>query len=348
MSGLSPFERFNTAPKVSGLYDPARDKDACGLAMVATLRGTPGHDIIRTALQALTNLDHRGAVGSDEGTGDGAGLLSQIPDRFFRSKVSFELPALGHYGAGLVYLEQDADERAWLAGFEQIAAARACKVLGVRTVPTRPEVLGDLSRKAMPKIIQVFISSATGKVGIEFERDLYYIRKLSERKLGCYHSSLSSKTIVYKGMLTTMQLEPFYPDLSDELFESKLAIVHSRFSTNTFPSWPLAHPFRFIAHNGEINTVKGNRNWMRAREAKLQSELLPFLDELKPINTAGASDSASFDEVLELLVLSGRSLPHALMMMIPEAWEKQADMPTQLQEFYEYHSMLMEPWDGPA
>ena len=348
MSGLSPFERFNTAPKASGLYDPARDKDACGLAMVATLRGTPGHDIIRTALQALTNLDHRGAVGSDEGTGDGAGLLSQIPDRFFRSKVSFELPALGHYGAGLVYLEQDADERAWLAGFEQIAAARACKVLGVRTVPIRPEVLGDLSRKAMPKIIQVFVSSATGKVGIEFERDLYYIRKISERKLGCYHSSLSSKTIVYKGMLTTMQLEPFYPDLSDELFESKLAIVHSRFSTNTFPSWPLAHPFRFIAHNGEINTVKGNRNWMRAREAKLQSELLPFLDELKPINTAGASDSASFDEVLELLVLSGRSLPHALMMMIPEAWEKQADMPTQLQEFYEYHSMLMEPWDGPA
>ncbi|NBW73090.1 MAG: glutamate synthase subunit alpha, partial [Microbacteriaceae bacterium] len=348
MSSASPFERFNTAPAASGLYDPSRDKDACGLAMVATLRGQPGHDIIETALQALTNLDHRGAVGSDEGTGDGAGLLSQIPDRFFREVLEFELPNSGHYGAGLVFLPEELDLRSWIANFEQLAKWANCKLLGIRQVPTNPGVLGSLSRKAMPQIIQVFVSSLLEKSGIEFERDLYLLRKQSERKLDCYHPSLSSRTIVYKGMLTTMQLEPFYPDLSHELFESKLALVHSRFSTNTFPSWPLAHPFRFIAHNGEINTIKGNRNWMRAREAKLASDLLPFLEDLKPIISAGASDSASFDEVLELLVLSGRSVPHALMMMIPEAWEKQKEMPQSLRDFYEYHSMLIEPWDGPA
>lgn len=348
MSGLSPFERFSTAPKASGLYDPALDRDACGLAMVATLRGTAGHDIIETALQALRNLDHRGAVGSDEGTGDGAGLLCQMPDRFFRAILPFELPAEGSYGAGLVFLAAEADERAWLASFEQIASQRDCTVLGTREVPCDPNVLGSLARDAMPRIIQIFLASAKGRCGMDLERDLFYIRKISERKLGCYHPSLSAKTIVYKGMLTTTQLEPFYPDLSDERFEAKLAIVHSRFSTNTFPSWPLAHPFRLIAHNGEINTVKGNRNWMRAREAQLASDLFPYLDELKPINTVGASDSASFDEVLELLVLSGRSLPHALMMMIPEAWEKQSDMSQQLKDFYEYHSMLIEPWDGPA
>ena len=348
MSALSAFERFNTAPKAAGLYDPKHNKDACGLAMVATLRGSAGHDIIATALEALRNLDHRGAVGSDAGTGDGAGLLSQMPDKFFRSVLPFTLPAEGNYGAGIVFLEAEADERTWLAGLEKIAYERSCAVLGMREIPINPEVLGELSREAMPKIIQVFLSSTSDATGLDFERDLYYIRKLAERQLACYISSLSAKTIVYKGMLTTKQLEPFYPDLSNELFESKLAIVHSRFSTNTFPSWPLAHPFRFIAHNGEINTVKGNRNWMRAREAQLSAEVFPYLDELKPINTPGASDSASFDEVLELLVLSGRSLPHALMMMIPEAWEKQQDMSQQLKDFYEYHSMLMEPWDGPA
>jgi glutamate synthase (NADPH/NADH) large chain len=347
MSGLSPFERFNTAPDASGLYDPSRDKDACGLAMVATLRGTPGHDIIDTALDALRNLEHRGAVGSDAGTGDGAGIITQIPDRFLRSVVDFELPTKGTYGAGLVFLESNADSRTFLAAFEKLSAEQGLVFLGSRQVPVDPSVLGELAREAMPQILQVFVTDGEqNSAGLE--RGLFRLRKQSEKHLGVYHPSLSSKTIVYKGMVTTLQLEPFFPDLSDENFESTLALVHSRFSTNTFPSWPLAHPFRMIAHNGEINTVKGNRNWMRAREARLQSDLLGELDSLKPILTPGASDSASFDEVLELLVLSGRTLPHAMMMMIPEAWEKQSDISPQLRDFYEYHSMLMEPWDGPA
>ena len=348
MSGQSPFERFNTAPAASGLYDPARDKDACGLAMVATLRGTAGHDIIDTALSALRNLEHRGAVGSDAGTGDGAGIITQLPDSFFRSVVDFDLPELGAYGAGLVFLELDADSRSFAASFAKICESRGLKLLGLRDVPTNPDSLGDLAKAAMPQIVQVFVASSKKSSIEELERELYFVRKISERELGVYHPSLSAKTIVYKGMVTTLQLEPFYPDLSNENFESKLALVHSRFSTNTFPSWPLAHPFRMIAHNGEINTVKGNRNWMRSREARLSSELLQDMEQLKPIVTAGGSDSASFDEVLELLVQSGRSLPHAMMMMIPEAWEKQTDMDPQLRDFYEYHSMLMEPWDGPA
>ena len=348
MSRPTAFERFNTAPEASGLYDPTRDKDACGLAMVATLRGTAGHDIIDTALTALRNLEHRGAVGSDAGTGDGAGILSQIPDAFLRSVVDFDLPAEGQYGVGLVFLKDNDDQREWLASFTQIAETKDLQVLGLRTVPTSPDVLGDLARAAMPTILQVFVSSTRGATDLELERDLFFLRKNSELKLGSYHPSLSSKTLVYKGMVTTLQLEPFYPDLSNELFASKLALVHSRFSTNTFPSWPLAHPFRLIAHNGEINTVKGNRNWMKAREPRLHSDALPYLSELAPIVTPGGSDSASFDEVLELLVLSGRSLPHAMMMMIPEAWEKQTDMSQELRDFYEFHSMLMEPWDGPA
>jgi glutamate synthase (NADPH) large chain len=342
---VSPFERFSSAPKAQGLYDPAAERDACGLAMVATLRGFAGHDIVSTALDALRNLEHRGAVGSDAGTGDGAGILTQLPDRFLRSVVSFDLPDLGHYGTGLVFLEsktKDIDKQA----FVQIARQEGLTVLGWREVPTRPDVLGELAKLAMPDIEQVFVSGSTH--GIELERQLYRLRKRSERELGIYHPSLSMRTIVYKGMVTTLQLEPFYPDLSDERFESKLALVHSRFSTNTFPSWPLAHPFRFIAHNGEINTVKGNANWMAARESQLKSELLGDLEKLKPIVTPGASDSATFDEVLELLVLGGRSLPHAMMMMIPGAWEKQLDLNPQVKSFFEYHSMLMEPWDGPA
>ena len=348
MSGQSPFERFNSAPAATGLYDPARDKDACGLAMVATLRGTPGHDIIETALSALRNLEHRGAVGSDAGTGDGAGIITQLPDRFLRGVAGFELPKAGEYGSGLVFIPLDEDTREFEAAFQNLCASRDLNLLGIRVVPTNPNVLGDLARNAMPQILQVFVGAKNFIDAEDFERKLFVLRKRSERELGVYHPSLSAKTIVYKGMVTTLQLEPFYPDLSDNRFESKLALVHSRFSTNTFPSWPLAHPFRMIAHNGEINTVKGNRNWMKAREARLSSELLPNIEELKPIVTSGGSDSASFDEVLELLVLSGRTLPHAMMMMIPEAWEKQTDMDPALREFYEYHSMLMEPWDGPA
>ena len=342
---VSPFARFSTAPEAFGLYDPSRDRDACGLAMVATLRGTAGHDIIKTALDALRNLEHRGAVGSDAGTGDGAGILSQLPHKFLSKVADFSLPEAGAYGAGLVFVEEG-EEEVFKVSFENLAGDEDLRVLGWREVPVNASVLGDLARAAMPKIIQVFVAGE--QRGIALERALFRLRKISERKLGAYHPSLSSRTIVYKGMVTTLQLEPFYPDLSDEDFASTLALVHSRFSTNTFPSWPLAHPFRMIAHNGEINTVKGNRNWMAARSSQLQSEALGDLKPLLPIVTPGGSDSASFDEVLELLYLGGRSLPHAMMMMIPEAWEKQSDIDPARKSFYDYHSMLMEPWDGPA
>ncbi len=347
MPAMSPFAKFNTAPAASGLYDPSRDRDACGLAMVATLRGSAGHDIIETALNALRNLEHRGAVGSDAGTGDGAGILSQVPDAFFREVVPFDLPAKGHYGVGLVFLD-DEDAIRIESAFANLATEENLQVIGWRDVPVNPAVLGDLAREAMPLIRQVFVSSPDMVTGMPLERRLYRLRKRSERTLGAYHPSLSSRTIVYKGMVTTLQLEPFYPDLSDSRFESTLALVHSRFSTNTFPSWPLAHPFRMIAHNGEINTVKGNRNWMRARESQLESELLGNIKQLLPIITPDGSDSASFDEVVELLYMAGRSLPHAMMMMIPEAWEKQSDLDEARKNFYDYHSMLIEPWDGPA
>ena len=347
MSTLSPYTRFNAGPDAQGLYSPQSEKDACGLAMVATLRGYGGHDIVDMALSSLRNLEHRGAVGSDAGTGDGAGILTQLPDKFFRDVVSFDLPSLGSYGAGLVFFEaQSADKDR--ASFEKVALEENLEILGWRQPPIDPAVLGDQARDAMPQIEQVFVAAVDGCNGLELERRLFRLRKRSEREIGIYHPSLSMRTIVYKGMVTTLQLEPFFLDLSDERFESQLALVHSRFSTNTFPSWPLAHPFRFIAHNGEINTVKGNANWMAARESLLESDLLGDLDQIKPIVTPGASDSATFDEVLELLVLSGRSLPHAMMMMIPGAWEKQLDIEPKLRDFFEYHSMIMEPWDGPA
>ena len=348
MRAMSPFERFGRFPN-SGLYRPENEKDACGLAMVATLRGTPGYDIIETALNALRNLEHRGAVGSDAGTGDGAGILLQVPDAFFRTQVKITLPDAGHYGVGLVFESNEAEQRLReRLAFEALAVSENLRVLAWRDVPINPATLGELAREAMPFISQVFVESTSGAAEMNLERALYRLRKRSEIEIGLYHPSLSAKTIVYKGMVTTLQLEPFFPDLSDRTMVSSLALVHSRFSTNTFPSWPLAHPYRMIAHNGEINTVRGNRNWMKAREAQLKSELLGDIESLKPIITKGASDSASFDEVLELLYLSGRSLPHAMMMMIPEAWEKHTDIDPSRKSFYEYHSMLMEAWDGPA
>ncbi|MFY9305057.1 MAG: glutamate synthase large subunit [Rhodoluna sp.] len=348
MREISPFERFSNFPS-SGLYKPEAEKDACGLAMVATLRGTPGYDIIETALNALRNLEHRGAVGSDAGTGDGAGILIQLPDAFFRSQLAASLPAAGTYGAGLVFESNESFDRASeRRKFEDLAIDENLRVIEWRDVPTNPESLGDLARQAMPFISQVFVESTAGATDMDLERALFRLRKRSEEEIGLYHPSLSARTIVYKGMVTTLQLEPFFPDLSDRTMVSALALVHSRFSTNTFPSWPLAHPYRMIAHNGEINTVRGNRNWMSAREAQLKSELLGDIDSLKPIITKGASDSASFDEVLELLYMAGRSLPHAMMMMIPEAWEKHTDIEPARKSFYEYHSMLMEAWDGPA
>ncbi|MCU1445627.1 glutamate synthase large subunit [Cryobacterium sp.] len=349
------FSRFSSVPDAQGLYNPHDERDACGLAMVATLRGTAGHDIITRALDALRNLEHRGAVGSDAGTGDGAGIVTQIPDEFLRAVSTFNLPEAGRYAVGNVFLPTEPTGRSAVKGaIEAIAREESLTVLGWREVPVRPDEVGNLARAAMPAIQQLYVSSTQlGEDGlpvngIHLDRQAVRLRKRAERELDTYFASLSCRTIVYKGMVTTLQLEPFYPDLSDERFTSKLALVHSRYSTNTFPSWPLAQPFRMIAHNGEINTVQGNRNWMRARQSQLESELLGDLGPLFPIVTPGASDSASFDEVVELLSLSGRSLPHAVMMMVPEAWENQPGLDRDRRAFYEYHSMLMEPWDGPA
>ncbi|WJL95605.1 glutamate synthase large subunit [Microbacterium sp. ET2] len=341
-------------PARQGMYNPAFEKDACGLAMVATLRGEPGHDIIDLALTALRNLEHRGAIGSDAGTGDGAGILTQMPDAFFRAVVDFDLPPMGEYAAGMVFLPRDDEARAaQKAGIERIAAGENLVVLGWREVPVAEEHLGKLAFEARPAFEQIFVSrpgegGAPALSGIDLDRRTYRMRKRARHELDAYFVSLSARTIGYKGMVTTLQLEPFYPDLQDERFASELAVVHSRYSTNTFPSWPLAQPLRMLAHNGEINTVNGNRNWMRARQSQLESELLGDIRPLLPICTVGSSDSASFDEVLELLTLTGRSLPHAVMMMVPEAYEKQADIAPDLRAFYDYHANQMEPWDGPA
>ncbi|MES2172012.1 MAG: glutamate synthase subunit alpha, partial [Actinomycetota bacterium] len=349
MALTPPFSRFSAVPAATGMYDPRRERDACGLAMVATLRGTAGHDIIDAALGALRNLEHRGAIGSDAGTGDGAGIVTQIPDAFLRAVVNFELPPVGRYIVGTAFLPTAESERDSIKrSIAALAAEEGLTVLGWRVVPVQPEGLGNLAREAMPFFEQLFLSSERGSRGIELDRQAFRLRKRAERELEAYFPSLSCRTLVYKGMVTTLQLEPFYPDLSDERFASRLALVHSRYSTNTFPSWPLAQPFRMIAHNGEINTVQGNRNWMRARQSQLESEVLGDLRPLFPIVTPAASDSASFDEVVELLNLGGRSLPHAMMMMVPEAYENQADIDPARRDFYEYHSMLMEPWDGPA
>ncbi len=345
---------FGAFPARQGMYNPAFEKDACGLAMVATLRGEPGHDIIDLALTALRNLEHRGAIGSDAGTGDGAGILTQMPDAFLRAVVDFALPPVGEYAAGMIFLPLDDEERAaQKAGIELLAASEGLTVHGWRAVPTALDNLGKLAYNARPSFEQLFVSrpaigDAPALSGIALDRRVYRLRKRSRTELGAYFVSLSSRTLGYKGMVTTLQLEPFYPDLQDERFVSELAVVHSRYSTNTFPSWPLAQPLRMLAHNGEINTVNGNRNWMRARQSQLESELIGDIRPLLPICSEGASDSASFDEVLELLTLTGRSLPHAVMMMVPAAYEKQPDIDPKLRAFYDFHSMQMEPWDGPA
>ncbi|REE03014.1 glutamate synthase large subunit [Citricoccus muralis] len=349
----NPFNRFSGIPSEQGLYRPETEKDNCGLAVISTLRGTPGHDIVQHALVALRNLEHRGGVGGDDGTGDGAGLLLQIPDAFFREVVDFDLPDAGHYAAGTAFLPQDATERRdCVDGIQERAAEEGLVVLGWRDVPVDTDVLGASARAVMPHFSQLFLASdpsVGAMAGDSLDARVFRVRKRSQNKFGVYFPSLSTQTIVYKGMLSTAQLEPFYPDLSDERFATSLAVVHSRFSTNTFPSWPLAQPFRAIAHNGEINTVKGNRNWMRARQSQLASSVLGEEPEkLYPICTPGASDSANFDEVAELLMLAGRPLSHVVMMMIPEAWENHESMDPDRRAFYEYHSMLMEPWDGPA
>ncbi|KAA0105665.1 glutamate synthase large subunit [Mycolicibacterium sp. P1-5] len=351
-------------PRSVGLYNPAFEHDSCGVAMVVDMHGRRSRDIVDKAITALLNLEHRGAAGAEPHSGDGAGILLQVPDAFLRAvcreKEGFDLPAEGSYATGIAFLPQSSRDAATACeGVEKIVEAEGLEVIGWRDVPTDDSSLGALSRDAMPAFRQLFIGGASG---IKLERKSYVIRKRAEHELGSkgpgqdgpgretvYFPSLSGQTFVYKGMLTTPQLKAFYLDLQDDRLESALGIVHSRFSTNTFPSWPLAHPFRRVAHNGEINTVTGNENWMRAREALIKTEIFGTdVEKIFPVCTPGASDTARFDEVLELLHLGGRSLAHAVLMMIPEAWERNETMDPARRAFYQYHGSLMEPWDGPA
>ncbi len=344
---LETINSFSITPKAIGLYDPAYEHDACGVAMVATLKKLPTHEIVSKALTALRNLEHRGASGAEPDSGDGAGILIQVPDKFYRSVVDFKLPDFGSYATGIFFVQPNTLD--YQAKISKIASEEGIKILGWRDLPIDSKSIGKTALSVMPEFKQLFIAGAKGEKNLSLERLAFCLRKRVEHSLPIYISSLSSRTIVYKGMLTTGQLEEFFPDLSNSMVESPFALVHSRFSTNTFPSWPLAHPYRYIAHNGEINTVKGNRNWMRARETLLESDLIPGdLKRLFPIVNDSGSDSATFDEVLELLYLGGRSLPHSVLMMIPEAWENHASMPQIRKDFYAFHSALMEPWDGPA
>jgi glutamate synthase (NADPH/NADH) large chain/glutamate synthase (ferredoxin) len=323
--------------------------------MVARLDNEPTHEVVARSLTALENLEHRGATGADPCTGDGAGILMQMPDELMRAVVDFELPPPGAYGVLMCFLPRDGAARARLeALLEQTVLAEGQRVLGWREVPVDETQTGEVAARCRPAIRQLFVGAAEAEQADRdaFERKLYVIRRICEltaQEPGLYVASSSSRTINYKGMLISYQLGAFYADLRDERTKSALALVHSRFSTNTFPSWELAHPYRVICHNGEINTVMGNVNWMRARESELRSELFgEDLAKILPVVRAGNSDSATFDNVLELLLLAGRSLPHAAMMMIPEAYRDREDLPDHLKGFYAFHSCLMEPWDGPA
>jgi glutamate synthase (NADPH/NADH) large chain len=352
-----------SAPRAQGLYDPKFEHDACGFGFVVDIAGRASHDIVADALTVLVNLEHRGATGSEKNTGDGAGITIQIPHRFLldaAAKSGIKLRGKGGYGVGMVFLPQDKVSRVeTFRLFEQVVAEEGLHFLGWRDVPTDNATLGASARAAQPLIRQVFIDRPEGLVeDLAFERKLYIVRRLVEKAVSrsaipsrgdFYIPSLSCRTIVYKGMLNASQLRVFYPDLNDERVESAIAMVHSRFSTNTFPSWPRAHPYRYISHNGEINTLRGNVNWMHARQRQFHSKL--FGDELTkalPAVDVEGSDSAIVDNVLELLYLSGRSVAHALMMMVPEPWQHHESMPPEKRAFYEYHSCLMEPWDGPA
>jgi glutamate synthase (NADPH/NADH) large chain len=337
------------------LYDSRFEHDACGVGFVADLRARGGHGVVASALRVLCNLEHRGAAGADPDTGDGAGIVTQLPDAFFRAVTGFELPAAGSYAAGLAFLPIDQPERERAcAQLAELAADEGLTVLGWRDVPVNATACGAGAREALPHLAQLFVAGEAGESGLVLDRMAFCLRKRVEHEALVYFASLSCRTIVYKGMLSAPQVGPFFPDLSDERYESNLALVHSRFSTNTFPSWPRSHPYRYVAHNGEINTVQGNRNWMRAREAMLESPLIPVsksgrgIERLFPIIDPDSSDSGSFDECLELLHLGGRSLPHALLMMIPEPWENHEEMDGKRHAFYQFHAALMEPWDGPA
>ncbi len=350
-------------PTKQGLYDPRFEHDACGIGFVVNIKGEQSHEIVEQALTVLENLDHRGACGCEDNTGDGAGILLQVPHAFLQHAcdgIGLQLPRPGQYGVGMVFLPPDREQRHQCERrLEEIVRREGQEVLGWRGVPTDNLYLGETAKSREPSIRQVFIKrSADLRDDLDFERKLYIIRRQAESAIRYadipggdyfYMPSLSYKTLVYKGMLTPRQVATFYPDLTDPLLETALAVVHSRFSTNTFPSWERSHPYRYMIHNGEINTLRGNENWMHARQAMLASELFgDDVHKLFPIIQEDGSDSAKFDNCLEFLVLSGRSLPQAMMMMIPEPWENHESMSDEKRAFYEYHSCLMEPWDGPA
>src|ERR671921_1849778 len=337
-----------------GLYDPSYEHDACGVAFVARLDGKPTHETVQRAVVALENLEHRGAAGADPNPGDGAGILLQMPDAFMRAVLDEDLPPRVAYGVCVCFLPHEQDRREELeALLERAVTDEGQRVVAWRDIPVDKDYVGITANFYAP-YIKPLVVAAEGDLQHDqdaFERKLYVIRRVAELAAGpeLVIPSFSSRTIVYKGMLTSPQLLGYYPDLNDERTKTALALVHSRFSTNTFPSWELAHPYRYIAHNGEINTLRGNVNWMRARESQLASELFgEDLPKVLPVVRPGGSDSATFDNVLELLVLAGRSLPHAVAMMMPEAYENDELMDEDRRAFYAYHSSLMEPWDGPA
>src|SRR5688572_843436 len=376
-------DREPGCPPPQGLYDPRHEKDACGVGFVVNVKGVRSHSIVKQALQLLVNLLHRGACGCEVNTGDGAGIIIQMPDKFLRKEtrnLGITLPRAGEYGAGCVFLPRDPSARATIEALvEKIVHEEGQTLLGWRDLPTDDCLIGASAAAVEPYFKQVFVGAGaptkfhvpvpvpsergTGTRNQEraaFERKLYVIRKRIEHavdrlpisiadKKYFYIPSLSANTLIYKGMLIADQIETMFPDLTDPDVESALALVHQRFSTNTFPSWPLAHPYRYVAHNGEINTLRGNINWMHAREAMCESDLLGAdLQKILPIIREGGSDTATFDNVLEFLVMTGRSLPHAVLMMIPEPWAGHESMSAERKAFYEYHATMMEPWDGPA
>lgn len=337
--------------QTQGLYDASHEHDACGVGMVVNIHGNKSHELVDNALKVLENMRHRGAEGADGRTGDGAGIMLQIPHEFILLQ-GIPVPEKGKYGTGLVFLPKDpVRQQAILSIMIEEIEREGLQLMHLRNVPTNPSCLGEAALSTEPDIKQVFITGVTDDKLTTFERTLYIIRKKIERRVNdsdFYVCSLSSKNIIYKGMLSSMQVRQYFPDLTNNYFTSGLALVHSRFSTNTFPTWSLAQPFRLLAHNGEINTIRGNRSWMKARESVLSSETLGDIRDISPIIQPGMSDSASLDNVFEFFVMSGLSLPHAMAVMVPESFNDKNPIPEDLKAFYEYHSILMEPWDGPA
>ncbi|MBP1594614.1 MAG: glutamate synthase subunit alpha, partial [Bacteroidetes bacterium] len=346
---------YQQQPDHAGLYSAANEHDACGVGMLVNIHGGKSHEIVESALKVLENMQHRGAEGADNKTGDGAGIMLQIPHEFILLQ-GIPVPEKGKYGTGLLFLPKNLDDQALLLDIvTKEIEKEGLSLMHLRDVPTNPSILGKDALASEPDVKQVFISGFADSATAE--RKLYIIRKRIENlvnsssidsKKEFYIVSLSSKSIIYKGMLSSSQLRHYFPDLTNSYFTSGLALVHSRFSTNTFPTWSLAQPFRLLAHNGEINTIRGNRGWMEARESVLNSPLLGDLKDIRPIVQKGMSDSASLDNVLEFLVMSGLSLPHAMAMLVPESFNEKNPISEDLKAFYEYHSILMEPWDGPA